>query len=307
MSSRQFTGASTASMAIDVENRTPSLTRDLLELTKPGIITMCLASAAAGIGLAPGPVSVLLILATFLGTAFAVGSANAFNMVLERDTDRLMERTKNRPIAAGRLSPRTGVALGLSLGVCGLTILAVAVNPLSALLAALALNTYVLLYTPLKRRSSIAMFLGAIPGAIPTLIGWTAVTGHIALPGIVLFLVLVLWQMPHFLAIALYRKNDYQKAGTRVVPLTHGDAAARTQAKIFTGLLLVVSLLLGPFGGVGWTYLAVAGGLGVWLLASAGRFLNAASAASGARRFFFATLIYLPALIFGLVIDLVLR
>jgi len=281
--------------------------RDLLALTKPGIVTMCLVTTAAGIGLAPGPVSLTLVAFTLLGTALAVGGANALNMYLERDGDRLMERTRRRPLPDGRIAPAVALSFGIFIAALALLLLFVLVNPLTGLLAALALDTYVLLYTPLKRRSHLALLVGAVPGAIPPLIGWTAVTGEIGAPGLVLFGVMVLWQISHFLAIAIYRKNEYAKAGIRVLPLMRGDAPARAHAIAATVLLLPVSLLLFPLGVVSWIYLAVGLAGGAALMARAIQQLRAARGPRGARRFFVATLLYPPMLLFGLIADWVLR
>jgi protoheme IX farnesyltransferase len=218
-----------------------------------------------------------------------------------------MERTRKRPLPDGRLAPGLALTFGLIISAVALVLLFTQVNPLTGLLAALALDTYVLLYTPLKRRSHLALLVGAVPGAIPPLIGWTAVTGEIGPPGLVLFGVMVLWQISHFLAIAIYRKHEYAKAGICVLPVMRGDAPARTQAITATALLLPVSLLLVPLGVVSWVYLAVGLAIGLYLLARALQQLRAARGPRGARRFFLATLLYPPMLLLGLIADWVSR
>ncbi|MCA9666290.1 MAG: heme o synthase [Myxococcales bacterium] len=285
---------------------------ELWALTKPGIVTMCLVTTAAGLWLASMlrpemALGALKVIAALFGTAAAVGAANALNMYLERDGDRLMQRTRTRPLPAGRLHPRVALVFGLALGAVALVVLAALVNPLSALLAALALDTYVLLYTPLKRRTWLAVFVGAVPGAMPPLIGWTAVTASVDAPGMALLLVLVLWQLPHFFAIALYRAAEYKKAGIKVLPNERNADAARLQSIFYSALLLPASLVLVPYGVAGAAYLVVAGLAGALMLGGATYDLRAVRGNRGARRFFLVTLLYLPLLTIALVLDAIVR
>src|SRR5688572_6390599 len=161
--------------------------RDVLALTKPRITSMVLVTTAGGLVLAPAEVSVVTWIATLLGTLLVVSGANALNMYLERDSDRFMARTKNRPLPAGRMSPRLALVVGLATSIASLPILAVFVNITTAFLALLANLSYVLAYTPMKQRSHLALFVGAVPGAIPPLLGWTAATATIDVGGLVLF------------------------------------------------------------------------------------------------------------------------
>jgi len=246
--------------------------RDLVALTKPRITVIVLVTAAGGMKVAAkAPIAGMVWLATLIGTALVVGSANALNMWWERDTDGLMQRTRNRPLPAGRLRPNEALAFGLLLGVVSLPTLFFGVNPITGLLGAIALASYVLLYTPMKRHSIRALWVGAIPGAIPPLLGWTAVTGKIDAAGVALFSILFLWQIPHFLAISIFRADDYARAGLKVVPVELGERATNGMMVRYTVALLAVTLW--PyFVGVGSKlYLGLAVALGAVFLALAAR------------------------------------
>jgi protoheme IX farnesyltransferase len=225
---------------------------DLVALAKPRITFMVLVTTAGGLWLAARaqdlPSSWLTIVCTLAGTSLIVAGANALNMYLERDVDRHMDRTKNRPLPAGRMSPRVALWFGVITSSVSVPILAIGVNSLTALLAVLANVSYVLAYTPMKQRSHHALLVGAVPGAIPPLLGWTAVTGRITPAGLVLFGILFFWQVPHFLAIALFRKGDYARAGLVVTPNVIGDHATRHVIVRYTLALVAVSLLLLPLG-----------------------------------------------------------
>ncbi|MEZ4440698.1 MAG: heme o synthase [Polyangiaceae bacterium] len=240
---------------------------------------------------------------TLVGLCMVVGAANALNMYLERDSDALMARTKNRPLPAGRLQPVVALWLAWGLSVVALPLLAF-VNMPTALLAAWAFALYAGFYTPFKRVTHHALLIGAVPGALPPLIGWTAVTGEIGLGGLLLFGVLFFWQVPHFLAIATLFADDYANAGLKVMPKTEPPRVVRVHALVHGVLLLVVSLglvgSLGPRGGLGLGY-----GLSALLLG--GAFLAVIAGDPGeeaevtrrrrwARRVFFFSLIYLTAL-----------
>lgn len=279
------------------------LSRDLLELTKPGIVKMCLVTTAGGLWLAPGEFDLWLWICAMVGSALAVAAANAFNMVWERDTDRLMRRTRNRPLAARRLPVLPAVAFGGLMTMAAWLVLIFGTNPLTAALALLALGSYVFIYTPLKLRTPLALLIGAFPGAVPPLLGWTAVTGELSAGGLVLFSILLIWQIPHFLAIALYRKDEYARAGIKVVPVVRGDLVAKLQAVAWAALLLPVSLLLTPLGVTGWVYLPLAFLLGVVFFGWGLTGLKTGAGVRWARGFFLASLVYLPALTAALVLD----
>lgn len=292
----------------------PSLARDIVALMKPGILAMCLFTAGGAIALAaslPGRVESPFpwprVLWGLLGTAASVGAANALNQWIERDGDRLMRRTRERPLPAGRMHPAFALAFGVALGVASLVLLALEVNAVSTALAAFAILSYVLVYTPLKRRSTQALAVGAVPGAIPPLLGWAIATGRIEAPGIALFLILFVWQLPHFIAISIYRRRDYEDAGIHVVPNIRGLEAAKNQSLAYSLALVSVSLLLVPLRVAGFTYFAAVGVLGAWFFVLSMQGFEPGADQRWARRFFFASLVYMPALTLALLIDRVLR
>ena len=283
-----------------------SLLSDLWQLTKPKITRMNILMTLGGLALAGAPFKSWLIFWTALGTALAVSSANALNMYIERDLDGLMARTANRPLPTRRMAPKTALWFGIILGLLSLVVLQVTVNLVTTVIAGLAILLYVLVYTPMKRTSPLALLVGAIPGAAPPLMGWTAYTNTIDLPGLVLFGILLVWQLPHFLAIALYRKDDYERAGVKAVPIVRGDRVAKAQALAWTTALIPISLMLVPLEVAGWIYGAVASLLGVWFLSWSLRGFSSEAGVAWARKFFFASLVYLPVLVLGLVADIAL-
>jgi protoheme IX farnesyltransferase len=233
-----------------------------------------------------------------------VAGANTLNMYLERDSDALMARTAGRPLPAGRMDPAVALRLGIGLSVLSVPLLTFAVGPLPGLLASIALVSYVLLYTPLKRRSATALLVGAIPGAIPPLIGWTAATGRLDLPGVLLFAVMFLWQVPHFLAITLFRKGEYARAGLVVQPNEPGgERAARANIVRYTVALVGVSLLFVPIGVAGRLYLVTALVAGAAFLGYGLLGLRENAGTRWARNLFFLSLLYLTALFAVLMVD----
>ena len=278
---------------------TPSLLatmRDVLALAKPRITALVLFTTAGGLWLAPAPVSRGAAALTLLGTMLIVAGANALNMVWERDVDRLMKRTKDRPLPAGRLSPKLALVLGVAWSVAALPILAFGVNATTALLAALANLLYVLAYTPMKQRSHWALQVGAVPGAIPPLLGWTAATGRVEPGGLVLFAILFLWQIPHFHAIALFRKLEYGRAGLKVMPNVEGDHATRHAIVRNTGALVCVSLLIVPLRIAHFGYTIAALVLGGAFLAAGIFGLRKNATVKSARATFLVSLVYLVGL-----------
>jgi protoheme IX farnesyltransferase len=275
--------------------------RDVASLAKPRLSALVVCTAAGGMWLAPGALTAARAVVLLVGTALVVGAANALNNFLERDLDARMRRTRNRPLPAGRLEPGVALALGLALPAFAIPALAVAVNPLTALLALVALVSYAGVYTPLKRKTTAALFVGAVPGAIPPLMGWTAVTGRIDWGGLALFGILFFWQLPHFLAISVYLKEDYARAGLKVFALVHGERAARAWAAVASLLLVPVTLSLVPLGLAGPAYGAAAAALGLGLAgwALAGLRLPEGSVRQ-ARRFFLGTLVHLTLLFVAL-------
>jgi protoheme IX farnesyltransferase len=266
--------------------------RDLLLLSKPRLSGLVVLTCAGGLALAPGSIGIARAILSVLGTAAVVGAANALNCYAERDVDARMRRTRDRPLPAGRVQPFVALALGLLVPVFALPVLALAANPLTALLAFVALGVYVVVYTPMKKRSTLALFVGAVPGAIPPLMGWTAVTGRIDPGGLALFALLFAWQLPHFLSISLYLAEDYARGGLKVFSLVHGERATRAWIVVTSIALVPVSLALVPLGLAGPAYGAVAGLLGAALVGYA---LSGLGKVGGrwARTLFLATLAWL--------------
>jgi protoheme IX farnesyltransferase len=277
--------------------------RDLIALSKPGIVIMCLVEASGGLWLAPGTAPLATWLWTFIGLSLVVASSNAWNMLWERESDKFMERTRNRPLPSGRMRPATAGAFALVTGVASVWLFATQVNALSAWLALASMFSYVLVYTPLKRVTSWSLPIGAIPGAMPPLIGWAAASDMIGAPGVVLFAILFLWQIPHFLAISLYRRDDYQAAGIVIVPVVMGEETTKVQALVSSLLLVPISLLLVPMQVAGFFYFVVASVAGGAFFVLSMRGFEPHPTNAWARRFFLASLLYLPALTLALILD----
>lgn len=275
--------------------------RDLFSLTKPRLSGMVCSTAAAGLWLAPVRVSPMRAAAFLLGTAMIVGAANVLNNYLERDVDARMRRTRDRPLPSGRVEPGAALAIGLALPVFAVPLLALAANPLTALLASVALVTYAFVYTPLKRLTTAALLVGAVPGAIPPLMGWTTATGNVSAPGLALFSLLFVWQVPHFLAISLYLKEDYARGGLKVFALVHGERAARIGTAASSALLVPIGVLPSLLGMAGRAYGVAAAALGIALTAAAVSGLRLpAGSTRWARSFFLSTLLYLVLLFIAL-------
>ena len=284
----------------------PSAAKDVMALAKPGITLMCVLMSAGGIALAEHSLSLMRVLAILAASALCVAAANALNMYLERDSDRFMARTRNRPLPAGRMEARTVLIGGCVAGMISVVLLWVTANALTAAVGAAALLSYVLLYTPLKRRSSAALIVGAFPGAAPPLLGWTAATGRIDAVGAMLFLILLLWQIPHFIAIAIYRKAEYERAGIKVLTAVRGEDNAKLQAVAYSAALVVASLFLVPLRVAGYGYFVIASALGAAFFVFCLWGFERNSGKVWARQFFLSTLVYLPALVGALVLDVAL-
>lgn len=291
-------------MTVAIRPATTMLTmRDMIALTKPRITLMVLVTAAGGMWLAPGSLKVTSMAVMLLTTGMVVGAANTLNCYLERDSDRLMARTANRPLPDRRLEPSWALVFGVLMGLFAVPTLTFAVNPTTGLLGFIALVSYVAIYTPMKQHTPAALFVGALPGALPPLMGWTAVTGRIEVPGLVLFGVLFFWQIPHFIAISIFRQEEYERAGLKVLPSVRGLRSAKLQSAVYTGALWAVSLLLVPYGLAGSIYLTTAVVLGAYFFRMALRGFEAEDSKVWAKKFFVASLIYLTALFAALIID----
>jgi protoheme IX farnesyltransferase len=289
-----------------VERPSPISVRiaDFGEMTKPGITLMVVLTAGLGFLLAEGETfSFWLLVHTLLGTGLVSGGASVLNQVLERDADALMRRTADRPLPAGRLDPDEALFFGVLLSVTGLLELALAVNLLTALLGAVALAGYVFVYTPLKRVSSLATVIGAVPGAIPPMMGWSAVRNEIDLAAWVLFGILFFWQLPHFLAIAWLCREDYARGGFPMLPVLDPEGTRTGRQSVLYGAALVpVSLLPSLLGLMGEVYFLGALAFGLVYLGFSVGFARSRSN-PGARRLMLASLVYFPALLLVMLLD----
>jgi len=277
---------------------------DFFELAKPRIVLMVLVTAFVGFYVGSEKIpDYLRLLQMLFGTALAAGGTLALNQFVERDTDAMMQRTRRRPLPDGRVQPREALWFGALITMAGLVYLALAVNLQSAWVTALITLSYLLLYTPMKRRSSLCMLVGAVPGALPPVIGWVAARGDFKVDAWVLFAIMFLWQVPHTLAIARLYREDFAKAGIQFLPVIDPEGATTNRQIIsHCAALLAVSLLPTLLGLAGAVYFTVAFVLGVGFLAS-GISLAMESTPSGARRLLFASLIYLPVLLLVMALD----
>jgi heme o synthase len=277
---------------------------DFFELTKPRIVLMVLITAFVGYYAGSGRIpDYLHLLQMLIGTALAAAGTLTLNQYIEREIDAKMERTRRRPLPDGRVQPQDALWFGVSLTLLGLGYLAAAVNLLSAVVAAAITLSYLLIYTPMKRASSLCVPVGAIPGALPPVIGWVAARGELSVDAWVLFAIMFLWQIPHTLAIAYLYREDFAKAGIQFLPVIEPDGdSTNRQILIHCAALLVVSLLPTLIGLAGPSYFVVAFLLGAGFLASGVR-LVLTPTRTGARRLLFASLIYLPVLLLVMALD----
>jgi protoheme IX farnesyltransferase len=295
--------------AVSVCAEAPALARprmaDYVELTKPRVAVLVLFTVGAGVLLASGrDFQFLVLLHTVFGTALVAAGASALNQWLERDSDALMRRTEKRPLPSGRLQALEVFVFGLLLALAGVLYLALTLNRLTAaLVAAITFILYVAVYTPLKRRTPLNTLVGAVPGALPPIIGWCAVRGEFTQEAGILFLILFLWQVPHFLAIAWIYRDEYGRAGLRMLPVVDRDGRRTAQNMILYCLaLLAVSLQPVLLGSAGVLYLGGAVLLGLAFLATAVGFQRWRSLCQ-ARRVLRASLLYLPGLLALLLLD----
>jgi heme o synthase len=277
---------------------------DYLALTKPRVVAMVLVTTAVGFHLgSAGSLLFLPLLWTLAGTALAAGGTLALNQYMERDLDARMDRTRHRPLPEGRLQPDEALVLGCALLVGGVTVLFLAVEPLAAVVTAAIAIVYLLLYTPLKRVSSLCTLVGAIPGALPPVAGWAAARGTLGVEPWILFAIMFLWQIPHTLAIGRMYRDDYARAGVRVLPVVDRDGRTTGRQAMCNCLaLLPVALLPTVVGFAGTAYFIVALVLGLAFLWSAVGLARGGRAAD-ARRLLFASLVYLPVLLAVMALD----
>ncbi|MEZ5363584.1 MAG: heme o synthase [Bryobacterales bacterium] len=282
----------------------PSLFWDYLELTKPNVVWLILMSTIVAFYLgAPSQMPVLLLLHTVVATALLAGGTGALNQWWERKSDAHMRRTESRPLPSGRIGAASSLAFGLALTFAGLAYMWVAVNPLSFWVGLATVVSYVLAYTPLKRRSPLATFVGAFPGAAPLLLGWTAVRNDLSLEAWVLFSILFLWQFPHFYAIAWMYRDDYARAGIQMLPVVEVDGSSTARQIVCYGFNLIpVSIAPWMLGMAGPVYAVAALILGCGYLYYGVRAARRRDAAA-ARSLLLASVTYLPLLYLFLVAN----
>ncbi|MEX1024584.1 MAG: heme o synthase [Planctomycetota bacterium] len=284
---------------------TPSLLADFATLTKPRIGSFVFLATAIGAWLGGGAAGEVLLAA--LSVTAVAGASCVFNMVIERDLDRLMARTRNRPLPTGRIAVRDAILFGAALGIAGTVGLALQFSVLAALLALSTLVAYALVYTPLKRVSSLNTVVGAIPGAMPPLLGYVATAGVVDGWAWSLFALLFAWQFPHFLAIAFLYRDDYQAAGMRMLSTeADSDAMVGRQAFLYASLLLPLSFLPAVRGDAGTVFTLGASILGLAFLLVAFRFARKTDRRR-ARTLLFASLVYLPLVLSLVLVDPAVR
>ncbi len=274
------------------------------DLAKPRVVSMVLVTTVVGFYLsATGGIDWGLLLHTLASTALAAAGTLALNQYLERDLDALMHRTRSRPLPAGKLEPEEALAFGSLVGAAGIVYQTFAVGPLAAIVTAATSVSYLFLYTPMKRWTPLCSLVGAVPGALPPLTGWAAASNDLGIGAWVLFSILFLWQLPHSLAIARMYREDYARAGIRLLPVIdpHGGSTGR-QIVITSMALLSVALLPTLVRLSGAIYFFCALGLGVMLLYYSVRLARTRELAD-ARRLLFASLVYLPTLLAVMALD----
>ena len=282
------------------------------ELTKPRLSFLSVFSALVAYGIAPktavastslGGLAYALLVA--VGIALCAGGAAVLNQWLEYPLDHLMQRTKDRPIPAEKVSPKQALIFGLTLLALGLGLLLWVSSVLTFVLALLTLVTYLLIYTPLKKVSPINTLVGAIPGALPPLIGWSAAEGTISALGWLVFAILFFWQMPHFYALAWLYKEDYAAAGFQMLPVKDPNGFLVAQRSIvYTALLAIATFLVAAFGFTSWVYLVVVIALNLYLGVRAYCFLAPENKMGNAQKLFIASILYLPVLLIVLFLDI---
>lgn len=286
--------------------------KDFYELTKPRLSFLSVFSALIAYGIAPktavastGIGGLVYALLVAVGIALCAGGAAVLNQWLEYPLDHLMQRTKDRPIPAEKVSPKEALIFGLLLSVIGLGLLLSVSSVLTFALALLTLVTYLLIYTPLKKVSPINTLVGAIPGALPPLIGWSAAEGTISTLGWLIFAILFFWQMPHFYALAWLYKEDYAAAGFQMLPVKDPDGFLVAQRSIiYTALLAITTFVVLAFGFTSWFYLLAVIALNLYLGVRAYCFLAPDNKMGNAQKLFIASILYLPVLLIVLLLDI---
>ncbi len=281
-----------------------SVLDDYIALTKPRIISLLLLTALCAMFLAAEGVPELSLILLVLGAgAMASGGANALNHCLEGDIDRAMSRTRDRPVASGRVSPRNSFLFGVALNVVAFVVLGSLVNPLSAILTLSATLFYVLVYTlGLKRTTPQNIVIGGAAGAVPPMVGWAAVTGGIDLPAVYLFAIVFFWTPPHFWALALLIKDDYARAGVPMLPVVSTVEETKRSILLYALILMALTTMFFTTEAVGWIYLAASSALGLGFIAHALRLMREPGVRA-ARDVYLYSLLYLALLFVAVALD----
>ena len=281
-----------------------SVLRDYLALTKPRIISLLLLTALGGMFLAEGGApKVSLAMLVLVGGALASGGANALNHYLDRDIDGRMARTKNRPVAVGRVRPQAALIFGIALNAAAMVVLVTWVNTLSAALTLGATLFYALVYTKgLKRTTPQNIVIGGAAGAIPPMVGWVAVTGHLGLPALYMFAIVFFWTPPHFWALSLLLKDDYARAGIPMLPVVAGIDKTKKTIFLYTWLVTALTMMFSASGSVGWIYSAASFILGTMFIWYAWRLLRRPEI-EGAKALYLYSLLYLALLFLMIMVD----
>jgi len=281
---------------------------EYLELTKPRLSFLSIITALVGYLGADAERDIMVLISLVAGTSLAAGGAAALNQLWEHKSDARMVRTRNRPIPSGTIAPGSALLFGIILSLSGIAILYAGTHPLSAILAAATIASYLFLYTPLKKVTVYNTLVGAVPGAIPPLIGWAAATGGLHSLGWMLFAILFVWQIPHFYAIAWMHREDYRKGGYRMLPdVDPGGFRTSLEALLYSVLLFGVSLVPIFSGYASWIYACGSVFTGGYLLLNAWRFFRLSDYRdSAAKKLFLSSIIYLPILLGLLILDILL-
>lgn len=282
--------------------------RAYLELTKPRIVSLVLFTGLPALLLAGGRMpSPRVFWGALIGIALSAASAAAFNHYFDRDIDGLMVRTRTRPLPAGILAPPVAAALGLVLAWFSWVLLCVACNPLAAMIAMVSIFYYAVVYTVwLKRRTPQNIVIGGAAGASAPIIAWAAVTGRVDLPAVLMAGIIFLWTPPHFWALSLYRRDDYQRAGLPMLPVTHGEPTTRRYILVYSLVLVALTLVVGPLAGLGPLSFGAAAVLGAWFVREAWRLERSPSAARAMMLFRF-SILYLFVLFLVMTLDALWR
>ena len=282
-----------------------SLAADLVEICKPRIAVLVLVTTFAGMWLAASTALTFdIVLFTLLGTGLASAASGAFNNYVDREVDKLMARTRMRALPSGRLHPQQALWLGVMLSLWSFAILFYLVNPLTAILVQATTFSYVVIYTIwLKRSSPLCTEIGGIAGAMPPVIGWAAVTNEIGWPALMMFLIMFIWQPPHFWALALLRKDEYRQAKLAMLPVTHGDQATKNRMLLYTIALIPTSLAMYWLELVGPIYLVLASILGIAYLVLTIDFFRKPLTHKSSRKLFGFSILYLLGLFTLIFID----